>query len=96
MPAVSVMMRLLIVVSGSYTGTAAFATAKYKKDDEAKALQNDENWLHAARFKGFSGESGSAVSAERPQRQLSERVSATFAFAAKRDDTWSKKIYERK
>jgi hypothetical protein len=55
MLAVSVMMRLLIVVSGSYTGTAAFATAKYKKDDEAKALQNDENWLHAARFKGFSG-----------------------------------------
>jgi len=25
-----------------------------------------------------------------------QRVSASFAFAAKRDDAWSKKIYERK
>jgi hypothetical protein len=58
-------------------------------------LKNYENWLHAARFKGFSGERGSAVAAQRSQRQLFERVSASFAFAAKRDDAWSKKIYER-
>jgi hypothetical protein len=58
-------------------------------------LKNYENWHHAARFKGFSGERVSAVAVERPQRQLSERVSASFAFAAKRDDAWSKKIVER-
>jgi hypothetical protein len=28
-------------------------------------------------------------------KALSERVSASFAFAAKRDDAWSKKICER-
>jgi hypothetical protein len=33
--------------------------------------------------------------AERLQRQLSERVSASFAFAAKQDDAWPKKIVER-
>jgi len=44
-------------------------------------------------FKCFSGHP--AVEAERKQRQLSERLSASFGFAAKRDVAGSKKINER-
>jgi hypothetical protein len=44
-------------------------------------------------FKDFSGHP--AGEAKRPQRQLFERFSASFAFAVRRDMAGSKKIYER-
>jgi hypothetical protein len=60
------------------------------------ALRNHEDWkigFMKRDFKDFSGCPGGV--AKRPQRQLFERVSASFAVAVKRNVAGSKKIYER-
>jgi hypothetical protein len=62
-----------------------------------RALPNHEDWkigFMKRDFKDFSGRP--AGETKRPQRQLFERFSASFAFAVKRDVAGSKNIYERK
>ena len=66
-----------------------------KKDNgvlcETIEIGNVASW--SAILHSFSGYP--VVEAKRPQRQLLERFSASFAFAAKRDVAGSKKMYER-
>jgi hypothetical protein len=60
------------------------------------ALHNHEDWeigFMRRDFKDFSGHPAGV--AKRPQRQLFERFSASFAFAVKRAVAGSKKVYER-